>query len=171
MKVILIFLLFFFVNNSNNTTNYTSPFDEQELQKICSKCRSGFNDTYINDELLNNISDKDKINKYVKKVVELLKTDKTDKLKDEYVTPRVINPNIIFIVLIVFLILIWIALIVLVCLNKKIFKFEHNQEQTHLGHHLLAYITVLFFTTTIILSSISKISCGSITEIWLTIMR
>ena len=155
MKVILIFLLFFFVNNSNNTTNYTSPFDEQELQKICSKCRSGFNDTYINEELLNKISDKDKINKYVKKVVELLKTDKTDKLKDEYVTPRVINPNIIFIVLIVFLILIWIALIVLVCLNKKIFKFEHNQEQTHLGHHLLAYITVLFFIIIIILSSIS----------------
>ena len=155
MKVIVIFLLLFFVNNSNNTTNYTSPFDEKELQKICSKCRSGFNDTYINEELLNKISDKDKINEYVKKVVELLKTDNTDKLMDEYVTPRAINPNIIFIVLIVFLILIWIALIILVCLNKKIFKFEHNKEQTHLCHHLLVYITVLFFIIIIILSSIS----------------
>ena len=157
MKEIILFLLLFsYINsNDNNSVNDTSPFDEKELQVICSKCRSGFNNTYIDNEKLDNISDTDKINGYVINLVELLKTNFTsDQLMDEYVTPRVIKPNIIFIVLLALLIIIWIVLIVLVCLNKKVFNFEHIENEGHLKHHILAYITALCFIIILILSSI-----------------
>ena len=158
MKEIILFLLLFSIINSkddNNKVNDSSPFDEKELQVICSKCRSGFNNTYIDNETLNNISETDKINEYVINLVEMLKKNFTsEQIMDEYVTPRVIKPNIIFIVLLVLLLIIWIILIILVCLNKKIFKFEQTETQ-NLKYHLLAYITALCFLFIIILSSIS----------------
>ena len=104
---------------------------------------------------MNNTSEDDKINEYVITLVELLKTDfNSSDLVDQYVTPRVIYPNIIFFVLIGILVLIWIVLIVLACCNKRVFKFQYD-EKSHLKHHLMAYITFLLFLCVIVLSSIS----------------
>ena len=129
--------------------------DEVEMRKICSKCEAGFNDTYKDTELLNNTSEDDKINEYVIILVELLKTDfNSSDLVDQYVTPRVIYPNIFFFVLIGLLIIIWIVLIVLACCNKRVFKFQYD-EKSHLKHHLMAYITFLLFLCVIVISSIS----------------
>ena len=134
---------------------FDCKLDEVEMRKICSKCEIGFNDTYKNTELLNNTSEDDKINEYVILLVELLKTDfNSSNITDQYVTPRVIYPNIIFFVLIILLILIWIVLIVLACCNKKVFKF-HYDEKSHLKHHLMAYITFLLLLCVIVLSSLS----------------
>ena len=147
MKRIILILLLFSI--------FYSKLDEEEMHRICAKCEIGFNDTYKDNELLNKTSDDDKINEYVILLVEMLKTDfNSSDLIDQYVTPRVINPNIIFIVLIILLIIIWIALIVLACCNKKIFKFSYD-EKSHLKHHLMAYITFILFLCIIILSSIA----------------
>ena len=134
---------------------FDCKLDEVEMRKICSKCEAGFNDTYKDTELLNNTSEDDKINDYVIILVELLKTDfNSSDLVDQYVTPRVIYPNIFFFVLIGLLIIIWIVLIVLACCNKRVFKFQYD-EKSHLKHHLMAYITFLLFLCVIVISSIS----------------
>ena len=134
---------------------FDCKLDEVEMRKICSKCEAGFNDTYKDTELLNNTSEDDKINEYVIILVELLKTDfNSSDLVDQYVTPRVIYPNIFFFVLIGLLIIIWIVLIVLACCNKRVFKFQYD-EKSHLKHHLMAYITFLLFLCVIVISSIS----------------
>lgn len=145
-RIILILFLFSILD---------CKLDEVEMRKICSKCEAGFNDTYKDTELLNNTSEDDKINEYVIILVELLKTDfNSSDLVDQYVTPRVIYPNIFFFVLIGLLIIIWIVLIVLACCNKRVFKFQYD-EKSHLKHHLMAYITFLLFLCVIVISSIS----------------
>ena len=147
MKRIILILLLFSI--------FDCKLDEVEMRKICSKCEAGFNDTYKDTELLNNTSEDDKINEYVIILVELLKTDfNSSDLVDQYVTPRVIYPNIFFFVLIGLLIIIWIVLIVLACCNKRVFKFQYD-EKSHLKHHLMAYITFLLFLCVIVISSIS----------------
>ena len=147
MKRIILILFLFSI--------FECKLDEVEMRKICSKCEIGFNDTYKDNELLNNTSEDDKINEYVITLVELLKTDfNSSDLVDQYVTPRVIYPNIIFFVLIGILVLIWIVLIVLACCNKRVFKFQYD-EKSHLKHHLMAYITFFLFLCVIVLSSIS----------------
>lgn len=147
MKRIILILLLFSI--------FDCKLDEVEMRKICSKCEVGFNDTYKDTELLNNTSEDDKINEYVIILVELLKTDfNSSDLVDQYVTPRVIYPNIFFFVLIGLLIIIWIVLIVLACCNKRVFKFQYD-EKSHLKHHLMAYITFLLFLCVIVISSIS----------------
>ena len=146
--IILFFSIFIFGEASN--------FEEEEIQKICSKCHSGFNDTYKDSNLLKNVSENDTINDYVKMIIEMLKTDfNSSELIDQYVTPRVINPNIIYIIFLVIVCLIWIALIVFICLNKKCLKYESKDETNHLKNHLLAYITMLIFAIIILFSSIS----------------
>ena len=68
---------------------------EDEMIKICSKCNSGFNSTYNDTELLNNISTDDKITSYIIKIVEIFKSDfNSSELIDKYLYPRVIYPNI-----------------------------------------------------------------------------
>ena len=147
MKRIILILFLFSI--------FECKLDEVEMRKICSKCEAGFNDTYKDTELLNNTSEDDKINEYVIILVELLKTDfNSSDLVDQYVTPRVIYPNIFFFVLIGLLIIIWIVLIVLACCNKRVFKFQYD-EKSHLKHHLMAYITFLLFLCVIVISSIS----------------
>ena len=147
MKRIILILFLFSI--------FDCKLDEVEMRKICSKCEAGFNDTYKDTELLNNTSEDDKINEYVIILVELLKTDfNSSDLVDQYVTPRVIYPNIFFFVLIGLLIIIWIVLIVLACCNKRVFKFQYD-EKSHLKHHLMAYITFLLFLCVIVISSIS----------------
>ena len=153
MKINFLLLIFFSILKFN-----ISPyFEEEEIQNICSKCHSGFNDIYKDTTKLNKTSDNDKINKYVTNLVEMLKNDSnSSEIIDEYVKPRVINPNIIFIILIIIIILIWIVLIVLVCKNKKYLNFkENNNSEDHLKHHLLAYITSFIFIIIIVFSSIS----------------
>ena len=150
IKILLLLLL------SLLNINKAAHFDEEELQKICSKCQSGFNDTYKKTDLLNKVPDDDKINKYVILIVEMLKTDfNSSELIDEYVTPRVINPNIIFIVFAIILCLIWIALIVIVCKNKNVLKFSKKNESEHLKYHLLVYLTIIISLIIIIFSSIA----------------
>lgn len=156
MKLIILIILFFSFFSFGKSSN----FEEQEIQKICSKCHSGFNDIYRDSNLLSNISTNDSINEYVRLVVEMLKRDfNTSELVDQYVIPRVVYPNIIFIVLLVIVCLIWIALIVILCINKnkKCLKFESSDETNHLKHHLLAYITIFLFLIIIVFSSISLI--------------
>ena len=144
---ILIFLLLFSIIKCQNRT-----LQNEQIQKICSKCESNFNEIYKDSELLNNTSDDDKINEYVIFLVEMLKDDfNSSQLMDQYVTPRVINPNIIFFIFIIALIIIWIILIILVCLNKKCLNFKASDNNCK--HHLLAYFTMILFIAVIAISS------------------
>ena len=147
MNKIVLFLLLFSI--------LKCKLDEKGIYKICSRCEEGFNDTYRNTELLNNTSENDKINEYVITLVEMLKNDSnSSELVDGYVIPRVIYPNIIFFVLIGILIILWIILIILACLNQKCLKFN-SDGSNHLKHHILAYITILIFIINIILSALT----------------
>ena len=147
-KILIILLLFSLMECQNRT------LQNEQIQKICSRCESNFNGTYKDSELLKNTSDDDKINEYVKFLVEMFKDEfNSTELINQYVTPRVIHPNIIFFVFIAILIIIWIALIILVCLNKKCLKFKSNNND-NCAHHILAYCTMLLFIAIIILSSI-----------------
>ena len=151
MKEIMLFLLLFSIIKCQNRT-----IQDEQIRKICSKCEAGFNETYKDTVLLNNTSDNDKINEYTIFFVEMIKDDfNTSALIDQYVTPRVINPNIIFMVLIGILVIIWIILIVLVCLNKKFLNFKSNDDNNYFKDHILVYVTALIFIIIIVLSSIS----------------
>ena len=146
-KILIILLLFSIIKCQNRT------LQNEQIQKICSKCESNFNEIYKDSELLNNTSDDDKINEYVKFLVEMVKDDfNSSQLIDQYVTPRVINPNIIFFIFIIALIIIWIILIIVVCLNKKCLNFKASDNT--FKHHLLAYITMILFIAVIVISSI-----------------
>ena len=151
MKEIVLFLLLFSIIKCQNRT-----IQNEQIRKICSKCEAGFNETYKDNVLLNNTSDNDKINEYTIFFVEMIKDDfNSSALVDQYVTPRVIYPNIIFMVLIGILVIIWIILIVLVCLNKKFLNFKSNDDDNNFKNHILVYVTALIFIIIIVLSSIS----------------
>ena len=155
MKIKIMFLFLFLTFFNYNKAVY---FEEDELKKICKKCESGFNDTYKQTDRLNKVSDNDKINQYVILFVEMIKNDfNSSKLIDEYVRPRIIVPNILYIILAIILLLIWIALIVVICKNKVHSQFSPNNESEHLKYHLLAYITIIISLIIIILSSISMV--------------
>ena len=130
--------------------------EENEIIKLCKKCESNFNLTYNDKELLNNTSKNDKINSYVIKFIKILETDfNSSQIIEEYAKPRVIYPNIIFIILIIILLIIWGILIFLVCKNKKYFKFNVNQDNiTHFKIYYLYYLTLFFLIIIIIISSI-----------------
>ena len=126
--------------------------EEDEMIKICSKCKSGFNSTYNNTKLLNNISSDDKITPYVIKLVEMFKSDfNSSELIEEYIYPRVISPNIIFPIIMIILLIIWIILIVKECKKKKILNFNNSNSKPK----FLYPLSFLIFIIIIILSSIS----------------
>ena len=126
--------------------------EEDEMIKICSKCKSGFNSTYNNTELLNNISTDDKITPYVKKLVEMFKSDfNSSELIEEYIYPRIISPNILFLIIMIILLIFWIILIVKECKKKKALNFNNNNSK----HKFIYPLTFLIFIIIIILSSIS----------------
>jgi len=126
--------------------------EEDEMIKICSKCKLGFNSTYNNTELLNSISADDKITPYVIKLVEMFKSDfNSSELIDEYIYPRVIYPNIAFPIIIIILFIIWIMLIVKEFKKKKFLNFNNNNSKLY----FLYPLTFLIFIIIIILSSIS----------------
>ena len=126
--------------------------EEDEIIKICSKCKSGFNSTYNNTEILNDISTDDKITPYVIKLVEMFKSDfNSSELIEEYIYPRVISPNIIFPIIMIILLIIWIILIMKECKKKKVPNFNKNHSKII----FLYPLTFLIFIIIIILSSIS----------------
>ena len=96
-------------------------FEEDEIQNICSRCQSNFNETYKDEELINKTKDDDKINEYVIKLVESLKNDSKNSsdLVNDYVIPRFIYPNIAYIILLLLGIILWIILIIFLCRTKK----------------------------------------------------
>ena len=126
--------------------------EEDEIIKICSKCKSGFNSTYNNTEILNDISTDDKITPYVIKLVEMFKSDfNSSELIEEYIYPRVIFPNIIFPIIMIILLIIWIILIMKECKKKKVLNFNNKHSKIM----FLYPLTFLIFIIIIILSSIS----------------
>ena len=146
---ILLFLLFF--QSIENKIHLL--LQEDEILKICSKCESTFNFTYNNSELLDKTSLNDKITPYVIQFVEILKSDNNSKGEiTDYIYPRVVFPNLIYIILLLLLIIIWIILIILVSKNKKCLKFKTSFNNTISKKHYLYYIS---FIIIIILSSIS----------------
>ena len=151
-KLIYIIILFKIIEN-----RVRRKLEEDEIIKLCKKCESTFNSTYKDKLLLNNTSTNDKINPYVKLLVEILKTDfNSSQLIDDYVDPRIINPNIIFIILLIVLLIIWSILIYLVCKNKKYFKFNTDiNSTTHFKYYFLFYSILSIFIIIIILSSVS----------------
>ena len=145
--IILTFLLFHIIKSK-----IRHLLEEDEMIKICSKCKSGFNSTYNNTELLNNISSDDKITPYVIKLVEMFKSDfNSSELIEEYIYPRVISPNIIFPIIMIILLIIWIILIVKECKKKKVLNFNNNNSKPK----FLYPLSFLIFIIIIILSSIS----------------
>ena len=150
--LIFFFLLLFQLNNSK----LRNLFEEDEIQKICSYCQSDFNETYKNEELINSTKDNDKINDYVITFISILKNNSknTSDLLNEYVFPRFIKPNIVYIIFIIISILIWIIFIILLCLDwkKNIFsKYFINNKSSN----KLSYITIIISLAIIVLSSFS----------------
>ena len=146
---ILLFLLFF--KSIENKIRHL--LQEDEILKICSKCESTFNSTYNNTELLDKTSLNDKITPYVIQFVEVLKSDDNSKGEImDYIYPRVVFPNLIYIILLLVLIIIWIILIILVSKNKKCLNFKASSNNTISKKHYLYYMP---FIIIIILSSIS----------------
>ena len=141
-KITLIFL--FFLLCQINTRELRNLFEEEEIQIICSYCQSDFNDTYKDILLINSTKDDDKINEYVINFIEILKNDSksSSDLIYEYVIPRFLNPNIIYIIFAITSIFIWIILITLICLDSKknIFSkcFMNNKSS-----NILSYLTII----------------------------
>ena len=140
-KILCILLIFSIIQNRK-----LLKLEEDEVLKICKRCISNFNFTYKDYELLNNISTNDKNNSYVKKLAKILQTDfNSSQLIKEYVYPRIIIPNIIYIILILILFIIWAIFIYRVCQNKKYFKFKSSDiSNTHFKYYLIFYITIFF---------------------------
>ena len=55
-------------------------FDEKEIKNICSRCHSNFNEVYNNTELLKITKDDNKINEFVIKLIEDIKSKKKSKI-------------------------------------------------------------------------------------------
>ena len=149
MKLIFIFFLVFGLYNGK----LRNLFEEEEIQKICSNCQPDFNETYLNQELINSTKDNDKINKYVIKLVESLKNDSnSSELFYDYVFPRFIVPNIIYIIITVLIFITYIFIIIVSCLDhkrkclSKIFFNKANKNK-------LSYITIIICIIIIALSS------------------
>jgi formate-dependent nitrite reductase membrane component NrfD len=69
----------------------------------------------------------------------------------EYIYPRVISPNILFLIIMIILLIFWIILIVKECKKKKALNFNNNNSK----HKFIYPLTFLIFIIIIILSSIS----------------
>ena len=128
-------------------------FEEDEIQNICSRCQSNFNETYKDEELINKTKDDDKINEYVIKLVESLKNDSKNSsdLVNDYVIPRFIYPNIAYIILLLLGIILWIILIIFLCRTKKKFFSENNSTKSR----KIVYLNAVIFIVIIIISSLS----------------
>ena len=153
VKLKIIFLFFLSLRLCKN--DIRNLFEEEEIQKICSKCQSDFNQTYLNEELINSTKDNDKINDYVIKLVESLKNDSANSsdIYDEYVFPRFIVPNIIYIILTLLIIIFYLAIIIISCIDHKkkcLSKKCFNDK----NHNIFSYITILLCIITIIISSL-----------------
>ena len=153
-KITLIFL--FFLLFQINTRELRNLFEEEEIQIICSYCQSDFNETYKDILLINSTKDDDKIKEYVINFIEILKNDSKNSsdLINEYVIPRFLHPNIIYIIFVITSIFIWIILITLICLDSKknIFSkcFMNNKSS-----NILSYLTIIISLALIVLSSFS----------------
>ena len=149
MKLIFLFFLVFGLYNGK----LRNLFEEEEIQKICSNCQSDFNETYLNEELINSTKDDDKINKYVIKLVETLKNDSNSSdLFYDYVFPRFIVPNIIYIIITFLIVITYIFIIIVSCLDHKrkcLSKFFFNKKYSN----KLRYITIIFCIVIITMSS------------------
>ena len=149
MKLIFLFFLVFGLYNGK----LRNLFEEEEIQKICSNCQSDFNETYLNEELINSTKDDDKINKYVIKLVESLKNDSNSSdLFYDYVFPRFIVPNIIYIIITFLIVITYIFIIIVSCLDHKrkcLSKFFFNKKYSN----KLRYITIIFCIVIITMSS------------------
>ena len=149
MKLTFLFFLVFGLYNGK----LRNLFEEEEIQKICSNCQSDFNETYLNEELINSTKDDDKINKYVIKLVESLKNDSNSSdLFYDYVFPRFIVPNIIYIIITFLIVITYIFIIIVSCLDHKrkcLSKFFFNKKYSN----KLPYITIIICIATITMSS------------------
>ena len=151
-KIKIIFLCF--LSFSLCKIDIRNLFEEDEIQNICSKCESDFNQTYLDEEKINSTKDDDKINEYVIKLVESLKNDSnsTD-IFSVYVYPRLIVPNIIYIVLFSLIFIFYVIIIIVACLDHKR-KFLSKIFENNKNTNIFSYIAIIFFIINIIISSV-----------------
>ena len=150
-KINLIFL--FFLLFQINKCKLRDLLEEEEIKIICSYCQSDFNQTYKNLELINSTKDDDKINDYVIILIESLKNESknTSDLLNDYVYPRFINPNLVYIILFIITFIIWIVLIILACIDNKKRIFQ-NLFVNNKYNKILLYFTIIICVLIIVLS-------------------
>ena len=131
-------------------------FDEKEIKNICSRCHSNFNEVYNNTELLKITKDDDKINEFVIKLIEDIKSKKKSKIfLKEYAKTRLDSSLIIYVILILLILIIWIILIIISCIDNKKKLLTKLFFPKNRKNNFISYFGIALFIFLIILSSIN----------------